>query len=47
MGIPAENDEDTSNLVENEDFHSLPIIQEFTEEKVINQNIPDCLKNDP
>ncbi|CAD8212177.1 unnamed protein product [Paramecium octaurelia] len=47
MGIPAENDEDASNLVENEDFHSLPIIQEFTEEKELNQNIPDCLKNDP
>ncbi|CAD8046598.1 unnamed protein product [Paramecium primaurelia] len=47
MGIIAENDEDTNNLIENEDFHSLPIIQEFTEEKELNQNIPECLKNDP
>ncbi|CAD8050496.1 unnamed protein product [Paramecium sonneborni] len=47
MGIPAENDDNTNQINENEDFNSLPIIQEFTEEKAFNQNIPDCLKNDP
>lgn len=34
-------------LDEDEDFSSLPVIEEFTQEKNLMHNVPECLKYEP